>query len=366
MGLELPTLCVTAMRISLSVTKRSKAKVRCCNHLQFPVRSLAGKTSAPGFQKQCKSFEIWWTRGDSNPRPPRCERGALPAELLAHEQQVDFSKRACACQHAFSGLQTKRAQNLSRPGGMLRPISKKIAVCQLALRLLEGPARALGHDLLGILIQRARLRKRFHGLLHLRIGLQKTLEAFLLVEHRHENFLLDLSLDPVEALGHVRFGVPDGVFAEVLAERAHHVVVRLKILGNGWLAAKVEARKPAYARLGRPEHIVAVEQLFELSQFRRSHGDIWRDAASARHWASAIRQFHFRRMIGDLAFVVILIERNRFVVALNQPSARCVVPRGRERQSGVLAQSRDRLYQALADGCLSDDQSRIWLLHRAG
>ena len=26
----------------------------------------------------------WWTRGDSNPRPPRCERGALPAELLAH------------------------------------------------------------------------------------------------------------------------------------------------------------------------------------------------------------------------------------------------------------------------------------------
>ena len=27
----------------------------------------------------------WWTRRDSNPRPPRCERGALPAELLAHE-----------------------------------------------------------------------------------------------------------------------------------------------------------------------------------------------------------------------------------------------------------------------------------------
>ena len=26
----------------------------------------------------------WWTRGDSNPRPPRCERGALPTELLAH------------------------------------------------------------------------------------------------------------------------------------------------------------------------------------------------------------------------------------------------------------------------------------------
>src|SRR6266550_3111122 len=28
-------------------------------------------------------FEIWWTRGDSNPRPPHCERGKIPAELLA-------------------------------------------------------------------------------------------------------------------------------------------------------------------------------------------------------------------------------------------------------------------------------------------
>ena len=26
----------------------------------------------------------WWTAGDSNPRPPRCERGVLPAELAAH------------------------------------------------------------------------------------------------------------------------------------------------------------------------------------------------------------------------------------------------------------------------------------------
>ena len=52
-------------------------------------------------EKSVKFFKIWWTRGDSNPRPPRCERGALPAELLAHEQQANFSKGAVACQHAF-------------------------------------------------------------------------------------------------------------------------------------------------------------------------------------------------------------------------------------------------------------------------
>ena len=52
----------------------------------------------------------WWTRGDSNPRPPRCERGALPAELLAHEQQTNFSKHLLPCQHTVVTLETNRAQ----------------------------------------------------------------------------------------------------------------------------------------------------------------------------------------------------------------------------------------------------------------
>ena len=29
-------------------------------------------------------MSIWWTRRGSNPRPLRCERSALPAELRAH------------------------------------------------------------------------------------------------------------------------------------------------------------------------------------------------------------------------------------------------------------------------------------------
>src|SRR6266852_1770909 len=47
-----------------------------------------------------QSKVVWWTRPGSNRRPPHCERGALPAELLAHEQQIDFNKGAGACQHA--------------------------------------------------------------------------------------------------------------------------------------------------------------------------------------------------------------------------------------------------------------------------
>lgn len=31
---------------------------------------------------------VWWTEGGSNSRPPHCERGALPAELSAHELRI--------------------------------------------------------------------------------------------------------------------------------------------------------------------------------------------------------------------------------------------------------------------------------------
>ena len=44
------------------------------------------KRGSPAFQIGCKSFGMWWTRGDSNPRPPRCERGITKAKTLRHNQ----------------------------------------------------------------------------------------------------------------------------------------------------------------------------------------------------------------------------------------------------------------------------------------
>src|SRR5436305_8664133 len=35
----------------------------------------------------------WWSRRDSNPRPPRCERGALPAELLPNGAGGRYCRR---------------------------------------------------------------------------------------------------------------------------------------------------------------------------------------------------------------------------------------------------------------------------------
>jgi len=46
--------------------------------------SPAGKSSACGVRPRRRLKKSWWTAGGSNSRPPRCERGALPAELAAH------------------------------------------------------------------------------------------------------------------------------------------------------------------------------------------------------------------------------------------------------------------------------------------
>lgn len=39
---------------------------------------------------------IWWRRGDSNPWPPRCERGALPAEPRPHADHYITKKFTAA------------------------------------------------------------------------------------------------------------------------------------------------------------------------------------------------------------------------------------------------------------------------------
>ena len=63
------------------------------------------------FRKWPKLLKRWWTRPGSNRRPPRCERGALPAELLAHEQQLNFSKRGRPCQHVIVRVYTKMGRS---------------------------------------------------------------------------------------------------------------------------------------------------------------------------------------------------------------------------------------------------------------
>ncbi len=42
----------------------------------------------PKVQKLGRQEKVWWRQRDSNPRPQRCERCALPAELCPHEKTI--------------------------------------------------------------------------------------------------------------------------------------------------------------------------------------------------------------------------------------------------------------------------------------
>src|ERR1700747_234605 len=97
--------------------------------------TLATWSNFGGSAKMSISLRLWWTRGDSNPRPPRCERGALPAELLAHEQQKNFS-RGC-----------KKLPTELLCGGPQFEFSQKIPARTVTLRRCGGKISAQPWDL---------------------------------------------------------------------------------------------------------------------------------------------------------------------------------------------------------------------------
>ena len=57
--------------------------------------------------------EGWWAKRDSNPRHPRCERGALPTELFA------LSRGSAVIRFPLAGVKQWRGPFLSRPYAVL-------------------------------------------------------------------------------------------------------------------------------------------------------------------------------------------------------------------------------------------------------
>src|SRR5207244_13225553 len=70
--------------------------------------------------------------------------------------------------------------------------------------------------------------------------------------------------------------------------------------------------------------------------------------------------------VGNFALVVVLIERDGFVITLNQSPARSVVASGGEREARVFAERLYGLYEPFAECSLADDEAAIVILHRAG
>ncbi len=72
-----------------------------------------------------KSLNLWWSWSGSNRRPPRCERGALPAELQPHEyiylsSRKQFQKAgltAFGVESLWDKLRSRHRLPVPKPGG---------------------------------------------------------------------------------------------------------------------------------------------------------------------------------------------------------------------------------------------------------
>src|SRR5262245_59965653 len=77
-----------------------------------PARAQGARasTTVPG-----SCWWAWWTAGGSNPRPPDCEPGALPAELAAHGEKGNRNRRADFDQSARFWRSSSTASNEWKP-----------------------------------------------------------------------------------------------------------------------------------------------------------------------------------------------------------------------------------------------------------
>src|SRR5208283_1522150 len=164
------------------------------------------------------------------------------------------------------------------------------------------------------------------------IGFEKDFEAFLSAVGGHEDFLLDLALDPILIVGHFGLGVADVALGQVIAEFLHDVVIHFKAVSDVGLGAE----------------------------------EVGGDAAATGDLAAAVGLTNLRGVLGDFAFVVIFVERDGFVIALNEASAGRVIAGGGEGEAGVFRERRDGLHETLAESGFANDEATVVILDGAG
>src|SRR5205085_5588385 len=122
----------------------------------------------------------------------------------------------------------------------------------------------------------------------------------------------------------------------------------------------------ANVMLGKVEECVVDQQLIlEVIALGRFDFHVRRDAAAAVHGASAVGKLYFfvGVVVFDFAVVVVVIERNAAVFALDQASAGGVILGSGQRQTGVIGERIHGLHQTFAEGGLACDESAIMVLY---
>src|ERR1700691_5218349 len=232
------------------------------------------------------------------------------------------------------------------------------------LRVSRTAGFALGDDFAGVLVKRTSLGNQFNGFIELRIILQGYFETLIQAEDGGEDLALNLPLQPGEIILDFRFGVMNVLVAQVFAELVDDFFIYNEILGEVRFFAEIVAREVANALRKKVENAPAVHSLLETVGLWFRDGVVRSDSALSENLPATIGQLHFRPS-WPLGIIVIIVERNILVVALDQAPAGGVVTRGGEQHSGVFAERELSLHQALTEAGFSNDQAAIVVLNGA-
>ena len=97
---------------------------------------------------------------------------------------------------------------------------------------------------------------------------------------------------------------------------------------------------------------------------------VGRDAAAAVDGAAGVGELDLEvglvGLLGVVADVVVVVERDVVVVALDEAAGGRVVVIGRQGEAGVLGDLEDGLDEALAEGGFADDEGAVVILQGAG
>src|SRR5580700_2905350 len=221
---------------------------------------------------------------------------------------------------------------------------------------------ALRYDFARVLVQRFGLWNQVDGFIELRVILQRDFEALVQSENAGENFALNLPFQPGQVLLNFRFAILDVLIAEVGAELVDNLVGHHELLAYIGLGAEVKPGEIADALGSSVEHAAAIERCLEIVLFGSGDKVVRRDATLSKNLAAAIGELHFR-LLGLLRVVVIIVERDVFVITLNQAAAGRVITGSGEQQSRVFAERELGLHQTLAEARFADDQAAVMILY---
>ena len=180
---------------------------------------------------------------------------------------------------------------------------------------------------------------------------------------RLEELALDACLQPVIYAGDVSIGIFDVLGLEEVLELLHHGVVDGEVAGYGVVGEIVLAEVE--------EGVVLIESVLEVVRLGRVDLLVGGDAAAAVDGASGVGELDLevRLVLGRgalVADVVVVVERDVVVVALDEAAGRGVVVVSRQGEAGVLGDLEDGLDEALAEGGLAGDEGAVVVLKCAG